>query len=325
MSHDCATTGHYYHKQLYANFVYNYGRNKVEWCTVCGRITENHKHFNLTSAQNPTKEKAPLKPEIQARLDRGDNFAFFDNANCIGFGGGGMEEKASRFRRLREYALELQEDVDKKLEEDVMKELIEEVWNAPLVRNKKIKKILEDKRWNINVKEFPENKHNTRNNNNANAPNIPFRGTIPTKVDGGDCIIYADDEEGEVSNPVYKFHHENVNGINHDGIYICQKDLAKAIEIKNAEFGLEDFGKCWFSQCKGIMHPEELKNIIPEVLYNEYKKKFNKKMINKGGKRMARKVKKQKGGNIPSVLYELQNGECTPHTYTRDGKLRNLK
>jgi ankyrin repeat protein len=317
MSHDCATTKHFYHKKLYDKFVYGeYGSPRIEWCTVCGRITELHKHYKLSSAQTPVKEVAPLKPEIQALLDRGDNVAFFDNANCLGFGGGGTEEKAARFRRMREYALELQDDVDKKKLNEAMEELIEEVWNAPLVRNKKIKKILEDKRWNINVKEFPENKKNTRNNNNnTNAVNVPFEGVKPTIVED-DCIIMGEDEATNTleTNPKYHFHHETIGGIDHEGIYICQKDLAKAIEIKNAEFGLENFGKCWWHYtCKANLHPEELKGIIPEVLYEEYRKKFNKKMKQKGG---TRKLKKKiVGGNVKSMLYELEDGTCTPHNH----------
>lgn len=322
MSHNCATTGHYYHEKLYDAYMYDYGKKQVEWCTVCGRITELHKHFILTNANNPNKTKAKLKPEIQEQLDRGDNVAFFDNANCIGFGGGGTEEKAERFRRLREYALELQEDVGKKSYDDVMEKLIEVVWDSALVKSEKVKKILADKTWNINVKEFPENKKNTRNNNNSNAANVPFGGRKPTVKEGEDCIIYADDEEGEASNPTYQFHHETVGGLDHDGIYICQKDLAKAVQLKCKEFGLEDFGKCWFSQCKGILHPEELKGIIPEVLYEEYRKKFNKKMVKKGGKRTTRKTKKQKGGNVKSILHELEDGTCSPHNWTKDGKLR---
>jgi hypothetical protein len=322
MSHNCATTGHYYHEKLYDAYMHNYGKNQVEWCTVCGRITEHHKHFILTNANNPNKTKAKLKPEIQAQLDRGDNFAFFDNANCIGFGGGGIEEKAERFRRLREYALELQEDIGKKSYDDVMEKLIEVVWDSALVKSEKVKKILEDKKWNINVSAFPENKKNTRNNNNSNAANVPFGGRKPTVKEGGDCIIYADDEEGEASNPTYQFHHETVGGIDHDGIYICQKDLAKAVQLKCKDFGLENFGQCWFSQCKGILHPEEVKGIIPEVLYEEYRKKFNKKMVKSGGKRTTRKIKKQRGGNVKSVLHELKDGTCAPPNLTRNGKLR---
>ena len=325
MSHNCATTGHYYHEKLYDAYVYDsYGNKNVEWCTICGRITEFHKHFILTDAKNPNKTKAPLKPEIQAQLDRGDNVAFFDNANCIGFGGGGTEEKAERFRRLREYALTLQNDVDKREHDEVMKELIEVVWDSALVKSEKVKNILKNKTWNINIKEFPENKKNTRNNNsNSNAANVPFGGRVPTVKEGGDCIIYADEDEGEASNPTYQFHHETVGGLDHDGIYICQKDLAKAVQLKCKEFGLENFGQCWFSQCKGILHPEELKGIIPEVLYEEYRKKFNKKMVKSGGKRTTRKIKKQKGGNVKSVLHELTDGTCAPPNLTKNGKLRN--
>jgi hypothetical protein len=327
MSHDCATTKHFYHKKLYDTFVFEYHRSKqIEWCTVCGRITQLHKHLVLSSAQKPLKELAALKPEIQALLDRGDNVAFFDNANCLGFGGGGTEEKAARFRRMREYALELQDDVNKKKLNEAMEELIEEVWNAPLVRNKKIKKILEDKKWNINVKEFPENKKNTRNkNNNTNATNLPFNGVKPTIIND-DCIIMGEDEltNTRETNPKYQFHHETIGGIDHDGVYICQKDLAKAIEIKNTEFGLDTFGKCWWHyECNANLHPEELKGIIPEVLYEEYRKKYNKKMKQKGG---TRKLKKQtmRGGNPTSMLHELDDGTCTPHKWTRDGKVRKL-
>lgn len=331
MSHDCATTGHYYHEDLYDDFMHSYGTTKkVEWCTICGRITELHKHFKLSLAKEPSKEKAELKPEIQERLDRGDNQAFYDNANCIGFGGGGIEEKAARFRRLREYALELQEDVDKRPEEKVLKELIEEVWNAPLVRNRKIAKILKDKKWNINVKNFPENKRSTRNNNNnSNAANVPFNGRVPTIVDKN-CAFFMEDEDTDTreTNPKFHFRHETVGGIDHadeEGFYICQKDLAKSIEVKNAQFGLEHFGKCWnYPQCKGVLHPEELKDIIPKELYEEYRKKFNKKMAKKGGRRFTKKLK-QRGGNVKSVLHELKDGTCTPHLWTRDGKLRKLK
>lgn len=331
MSHDCATTGHYYHEDLYDDFMHSYGTTKkVEWCTICGRITELHKHFKLSLAKEPSKEKAELKPEIQERLDRGDNQAFYDNANCIGFGGGGIEEKAARFRRLREYALELQEDVDKRPEEKVLKELIEEVWNAPLVRNRKIAKILKDKKWNINVKNFPENKRSTRNNNNnSNAANVPFNGRVPTIVDKN-CAFFIEDDDTNTreTNPKFHFRHETVGGIDHadeEGFYICQKDLAKSIEVKNAEFGFEHFGKCWnYPQCKGVLHPEELKDIIPKELYEEYRKKFNKKMAKKGGRRFTKKLK-QRGGNVKSVLHELKDGTCTPHLWTRDGKLRKLK
>ena len=334
MRHDCSTREHYYHKELYNTFAYmryEGSPKQVEWCTICGRPTKEHKHYVLSSANAPSKTMASLNPEIQARLDRGDNVVFFDNANCMGFGGGGTEEKAARFRRLREYALELQEDVDKNSHDNAMKELIEEVFNAPLNRNRKIKKILEDKRWNINVKEFPENKKSTRNNNTKNYVNIPFEGMLPTKLDSKDhdCIIYGDDDEGKEENPTYHFHHERDGGLNHDGIFICQKDLSRAIEISNKEFGDVRFGKCWFSQCQGSLYPEEIKGIVPDLLYEDYRKKFNKKMAKNGGRRrVTRKLIRKtilKGGNKTeqSVLHklDLDNAECIAPNYTKDGKL----
>jgi len=338
MSHNCAATNHYYHNKLYNTYAYGAyegSPKKVEWCTVCGRVTKNHKHYILSLATNPSTTLAALDPEIQARLNANQNVVFFDNANCVGFGGGGTLEKAARFRRLREYTLELQEDVGKKEHTYVMNELIEEVFNAPLFRNRKLEKILQDKKWNINIEKFPENVRNARNNNaNRNYANIVFEGVLPTVLPSKDhdCIIMGDDDEGKEENPVVHFHHETKGGINHDGIDICQKDLARAIQVANKEFGDERFGKCWFPQCQAILHPEEIKPHIPEVLYLEYKKKFNKKMAKAGGHRYTRKTnktRKYKGGNKnnskqESVLHKLDFSDvtCALPNFTKDGKLR---
>ena len=335
MSHDCASRKHYYHNKLYNTYAYSLvegAPKKVEWCTVCGRITKNHKHYQLSFAKNPSKTLEVLDPEIQARLNANENIVFFDNANCIGFGGGGTLEKAARFRRLREYTLELQEDVDKKKHNDAMNELIEEIFNAPLVRNRKINKILEDKKWNINIKDFPENVRNTRNNNaNRNYANIPFEGMLPTLLPSKDhdCIIFGDDNEGKEDNPIIHFHHQTRGGINHDGIDICQKDLARAIEVANKEFGDERFGKCWFSTCQAIMHPEEIKNHVPEVLYLDYKKKFNKKMAREGGNRYTQHTRKntKKYSKNQSILHKLDLSEvtCALPNFKKDGTLRRSK
>jgi hypothetical protein len=338
MSHNCAATKHDYHKKLYNIYAYEKYQGtpkQVEWCTVCGRVTKNHKHYILSLATNPSTTLAPLDPEIQAQLDANQNVVFFDNANCLGFGGGGTLEKAARFRRLREYTLELQEDLGKKKHSEVMDELIEEVFNAPLIRNRKLTKILEDKKWNINIEKFPENVRNTRNNNgNRNYANIPFEGMLPSVLPSKDhdCIIMGNDDEGKEENPVVHFHHETRGGMNHDGIDICQKDLARAIEVANKEFGDERFGKCWFPQCQAILHPEEIKPHVPEVLYLEYKKKFNKKMAKAGGYRYTRKTnktRKYKGGNKnnsndESVLHKLDLSDvtCALPNFTKDGKLR---
>jgi ankyrin repeat protein len=331
MSHDCSKRKHFYHKELYNTYAYGLfegAPKKVEWCTVCGRVTKNHKHFILSSAKAPSMTIEKLKPEIQAQLDANQNLVFFDNANCIGFGGGGTLEKAARFRRLREYSLELQEDVGKKTHNEAMNELIEEVFNAPLIRNRIVKKVLDEKIWNISANKFPENVRNTRNNNaNRNYPNIPFEGTLPTLLPSKDhpCIIMTDDDEGEEDNPIVRFHHERRDGINHDGVDICKNDLEEAIKLAVKEAGNERFGKCWFSQCQAILHPEELKSHISELLYLDYKKKFNKQMAREGGNRYTRKNKNSSKNQ--SVLHKLDLSEvtCALPNFTKDGKLRRSK
>ena len=47
------------------------------------------------------------------------------------------------------------------------------------------------------------------------------------------------------------------------------------------------------------MHPEEIKNHIPEVLYLDYKKKFNKKRAREGGNRYTQHM-----GNLPIFNFD---------------------
>ena len=346
MGHDCAKTGHHYNKELYEKYAYEQhsGVYNVEWCTICGRITENHKHFKLVSASADRAALAKIDTNIERRLNAGDNQVFFDIENCKKFGGGGIEEKAARFRRLREYALELQDDIDIKLEEDVLDELIEEVWNAPLRREaKRIKKILEEKKFNIPSTNFPNVKPNiTRNNNNntRNYPNIPMIGLKPNIVDEGSCVIGGEDA-GDVANPLYLFHHESRGGKDHTNLLICKDDLEGAMTIKNKEFGTNRFTKCWEPTCNATLYPGEIEGIVSDTLYQDYRKKFNKKMAirnenqneedrlnmirerernRRGGRRIKtrknhkksqKSQKSQKGGDIDHVLHKLDVSNLT--------------
>ena len=288
MGHDCAKTGHHFNKELYEKYAYEApaGKFNVEWCTICGRITEFHKHFKLVSASADKAPLAKIDSNIERRLNAGDNQVFFDIENCKKFGGGGIEEKVARFRRLREYALELQDDIDIKLEEDALDELIDEVWNAPLRREKKkIAKILEEKKFNIPSTNFPNVRPNvTRNNNNSrNYPNIPMVGEKPTIVNEGSCIIGGEDA-GDTENPLYLFHHDLRGGKDHTNLLICKDDLEGAMTIKNKEFGTSRFGECWDNTCNAILYPGEIEGIVSDVVYQDYKKKFNKKMAVNGNR-----------------------------------------
>lgn len=316
MDHDCAKTGHYYHRELYNKYVSESpttGTPMIEWCTVCGRITEFHKHFKLVSANSDKPDYAPIKPDLQQRLNvEHDNTAFYDNKNCIGFGGGGLEEKAARFRRLREYALELQDDVRKKTHKAAMKELIEETWNAPFYRTKKVKEVIEQKKYNISPSKFPTVVYNTPREDVATPTptDIPYTGKLPIKLDAAthSCVIGTSDHEGDESNPVYNFQHLEQGGVDHTDLLICVDDLTDAIKDKNRDFGTLRFGKCWVESCNATLHPAELEHIVPDAVYKEYKKKFNKKMAAVGGRRSA--TRKNKYSKI-SVMHPLDLSTIT--------------
>jgi hypothetical protein len=117
-------------------------------------------------------------------------------------------------------------------------------------------------------------------------------------------------------------------GIDHNDVDICKNDLEEAIKYAVKEFHDERFGKCWFSQCQAILHPEEVKPHISELLYLDYKKKFNKKMAREGGNRNTKNTRKNKNSSKnQSVLHKLDLSEvtCALPNFTKDGKLRRSK
>ena len=277
MSHNCTASGNYYHKELYHKYKNTEGI--ICWCTICSRICFGHRHFNLVNANG---KKAELVSSATATPFSRD---------CKSEGGGGMPEKLARLRRLREYGLELQDDVGKKGKEEALDELVEEVWNAPLARNKKIKQIAESKKWNINVNKFPKN--TVPEPNNTNAPNIPFNGKLPTEVESGRNNVMT--EEGV---PILRFHHKQKDG-SEESHGISEETLEGFVEDKNKNFGDVSFGFCFmYPGCNSKLHPEELKGHVFDGLYEDYKKKFNKKF------------RGQRGGNSQNVFQEAKDAVC---------------
>jgi hypothetical protein len=208
-----------------------------------------------------------------------------------------MFEKLARLRRLREYGLELQDDVGIKGKEEALDELVEEVWNAPLVRNKKIlQQIAETKKWNVNVKNFPENTvpEPVPEPNNTNAPNIPFNGKLPTEVESGRNNVIMNDNI-----PILRVHHKQKDG-SEKSHGIGKEYLKEFITDKNKNFGDESFGFCFIypGPCDSRLHPEELKGHVPDELYEDYKKKFNKKF------------RGQHGGNRENIIQEAKDAVC---------------
>jgi len=260
MYHNCSQ-GKYYHKYLYK--MYKSERGNISWCTTCGRICDDHRHYELGSAGGEM-------PELHSGIDP------FAKDACTLAGGGGLNEKLARVRRLREYALELDDEIDKRPRIDVMNDLVEEVWNAPLSNKKDlIDKIKKEGKWNIPAERFRVNTPN-KNVANVNAANIPFEGELPVKRKGFNNISLEDD----VDLLVFKHKQENGSTKEHG---ITQEGLQDFIKTISKEFGTDNFGYCFNNQCDAKLHPEEIKDYVTETSYKDYKKKFNKKMMGQEG------------------------------------------
>jgi hypothetical protein len=261
MKHNCADSGGFYHKELYAKFKNDEGY--IGWCTICNRITKGHRHYEL--APSSLKGMPDLKPS-------GDPF----EKDCSKTNhGGGLSEKLARFRRFREYALELQDEIGEKSEQEALEELVEETWNAPLRRERKLLKgIANTKKWNINTGRFKKNEVEA---NAANAANIPFTGKLPTEARGRNNIMMNDDVD------ILRFHHKQKDG-SEEKHGITKETLEDFLKDKTKNFGDESFGFCFmYPGCDARLHPAEIKGHVPAALYEDYRKKFNRKFQRGGG------------------------------------------
>jgi len=260
MSHVCTELGGLYNKTLYR--MYKNDEGKIYWCTLCNRICLGHRHYKLSI------------PETKAQLGQGgDPFATDCRPN-----GGGYPEKVQRFRRLREYALDLNNtEID---EETAFDELTEEFWKAPLRREKGVINTLVAKKAWPNTNKFPENRR-PNNTNEANAPNIPAPATLvmPTLSEKGFNSISMNDDI-----PVLQFHHETTGGIDHKDSLIGVATLQNFLVEKLKNFGTEEFGFCiQYPECKARLYPAEIQPHVSDELYKDYKKKFNAKFKNRSG------------------------------------------
>jgi hypothetical protein len=313
MSHDCATLGGFYHKRLYSKYTQGIrheiqppvqalpplpplpplrgGATTITWCTICNRICKGHQHYELDLANSTTLPKL---------LKHGDPF----ETDCRkSNGGGGLPEKIARFRRLREYALEINQDAGKILKTQALEDLVEQMWNAPSYKTRIIQEIEQTKTWNISSNKFPANKANETKE--ANAPNIPRPATnvdlMPVLTVGED-IITLDEQQ------VVEFHHRKADGtVNlHEGNGISLESFKEFLVRMNKSFGTQEFGYCWnygsgAEQCTALLHPDEVKKAFElfgepnEDLVAEYRRQFNKKFQGRvGGSQTGRKTRKAK-------------------------------
>jgi ankyrin repeat protein len=261
MKHDCSK-GPYYHEKLYDKYK---SEGKITWCTICGRICHGHRHYKLTMTIAP-------KPALE---EAGDPFA----SDCRGQGGGGLPEKLFRFRELRKTVLHLEQYIDRKPMREMMNTLVARMWNAPLINTNAdiIRKIMNEKKWNANTRNELF-RRNVVANANANAPNLPFEGELPVQKVGRNNIMFNEDV------PIFSFRHRQKDGsIEEHGI--AQETLEEFLGRIVKEFGTPEFGLCFMHPgCDARLHPEEVRGAVPEELYKDYKKKFNKKFrVQAGG------------------------------------------
>jgi ankyrin repeat protein len=295
MRHNCKTEGGYYNIDLYTKYKNTEG--VITWCTVCGRICTGHNHHRLVLATDPKSallhtvdpfnmvvvRNAAGRPQRDAA---GISIKKYDpDAACKLDGGGGLLEKLARYRRMREFALQLQRHIGKISFDEAVNKLIVETWNAPLFGNLNLPNISASKTWNIPSERFYE----IRKGNVENAANVPwpFEGhpdmfpIVSAPVDGNMNVITF----GEMKLAVQLRHlQENGMIILHDKIDIHTLFSKDGLGSFSAA-GTPEFAVCFF-QCGGIIYPDELQYIIDnsrgaraesisEEKYAEYKAKID--------------------------------------------------
>ena len=349
MSHRCLEEqqrhGGFVHKELYEKYKMvsadPYFNNKIEWCTICGRICKSHSHYELLPPFVANPKLIYINPENNDIPDPFGN-------ECRGaWGGGGLPEKVARYRRAREFALELQGQIDQITEEEAMKQIIEEMWVAPIARyERRVQKILEERKYNIPNTNFPADVAPAPAAANAHAnvpaPNVQrpqanrndpaLRPTVIEAPELTDVLTLDDILKG------IKFHHRKPDGtIYHHEAPIGRpgfiawfgpdgQDIARS-------FAIEEFGHCYERDCNAIWYPQELEpfvdtaeeeKFIPRDLFETYRQNFNRHMPARlaqapaqGGyrrKHKTRKVKgnkrKQRGGQPHNMFLELETAQC---------------
>jgi ankyrin repeat protein len=254
-----------YHYDLYNKF--NEG-GLIQWCTICGRICSNHKHYNISSPEDP-------KPALITPSAGADPFG--DETACMAFGGGGLKEKLSRFRLLRKAALELQREVGTLDEEDAFNDLVESCWNAGDATRRRTANMAAKNFVETPSSAFPPNTIARAANNSPNvpAPNVlKPAGLAVTRVveaEAGEMNMLGD--EAAEGNPMLE--------ITYEGGYkerVTQDTLKAAIQSRITSHWEPNFGYClMYPECQARLYPSDVKEFVSVADYEEYRKRFNEK------------------------------------------------
>lgn len=345
MTHSCVEQAGfqgYYHKKLWAAYSYKkqlydaqgaptVTKRMVEWCTLCGRICKGHRHYKLSTVfAADGKTIAPL-PSFAGE---GDYFAVDCSKPSIG--GGGIKEKVNRYRRFREVALFLNQQVGTELTfDEAINTLVEEIWEAPLAtRRLEVNYALRKKEYNAAVRNelFPvpqaEPEPNYANIAYPNASNTSLHPLVFAKADGEHRNVMehlsGDDEN------IVQFRHRMADGtINeHAGPnqQIALDNLMGYLRDMATKQTSADFGLCWQHadlylttladaahpppKCTARLYPAEVLAAIEGAtytspakkeedmkVYNAYRVAFNKKFGGAQGGRRRQQKKTRKHHN----------------------------
>jgi ankyrin repeat protein len=288
MAHKCDVDAR--HPGLFQKYE-NHARppHPIEWCTLCGRASEFHRHFTRVSADAP---KPPYAPGSQIL---GQEQHFQDD--CRPVGGGGIREKVRRFYRLIERAIALQAEVGKAPHHAIRQKLIEDVWNAASDETIPVDAILAEKKFpfegldvvfpeEIAVVAYPDVR---RPADEAELTPIRHDGVANAAIGAGqaagnDCVIelgpHADNR------PVYQFRHKQPDGsiYEHKDEYICGPDLQQLLDDPGK--GIQTMCPINIDKCKAKLYPEEIRNIVDPEFFERYRTQFNRvHRIQAGGSR----------------------------------------
>ena len=281
-------------KTLYEKYL-TPGYSQIYWCTVCGRICNDHLHKNIGPIDGRVPGNSP-QPNT--------NEQFFGN-DCRGIGGGGLVEKLARFNAILKTAHEMQPDAGKITVREAKKRLVKAAWEAPLTMDKAaLEAQLASKTFPTPLSLFPTTSAPVAAvAPEVPAPNIPYPDItnpdlLPIVYPTGDDATLLDEVPNAVqfrhkkADGVVNVHNEELIGLENLMINVLQND-------RNKNFASAVFGECWNSGggCTAKLYPDEIQDAINkstltpevkgqyEVVLADYRVKFNRKFKVGGEKR----------------------------------------
>ena len=254
VKHDCSEVPGYIHMELYDK--YN-DTGEITWCTICGRICRGHTHYPLTDPREP---RANLPRRNTALKGCG--------------GGGGLEEKFARFRKVREVLKKMDPSLSY---EDAMDIVIEEMWRAPItsvpLESNRIAMMAAKKFTNYPTENFPPNVKPVV----TEEVNIGLKKTIPT-LDPSllpEIITFPTSVMNSISyEDITTILHLKHNRASRSDAHADELDITKDTDRiglesffdilkSNMNKGTKAIGLCWkHPVCQTLLHPDEVDEAV---------------------------------------------------------------